>query len=322
MSISFLDKAKSHWTKERELKVTGGKNWPLLPSEAPELLRCIGLLNADASMPRDSVRKFSQVNHMVSLIEPQLKDLAGRHRPVRVLDACCGTSYLTLILAWLLKHKYKTPCQIIGVDRQANVIETSQKRAATLDLQDILRFEATSIRADYGADCFQRLFPESAPQAKDKALRPHLVLALHACDMATDLALALGIEAKADTIAVAPCCHAELAQKWKSLESGKHPLMPIFKTPNLRRETAAHFTDALRMLQLRSKGYEVTATEFVPSTHTPKNRLLLASRRGNFLSEAQAQWSALKDYVGGPELELERLLAESKDARETSAHEP
>lgn len=302
MNPDFVDIARAHWTKEREQKVTGGKRWPLLPSEAPRLLRVLGLLNKDASMSADNVRKFSQINHMVSLLEPHLDDLAERHQVVRILDAGCGTSYLTLLLAWLFHEKRHKACQIIGVDRDPKVIATSSARAAELGLQDVLRFEAATIEADYGIKCFERIF--EAPEA-----RPHLLVALHACDTATDLAMALGIRAKVDVMAVAPCCHAELARKWKDLAGLAHPFSPIFRSPNLRRETAAHMTDTLRMLIARSRGYEVTATEFVPSAHTPKNRLLICVRRGNFLKEAADQLQDLKASIGDQIITLEELLA-------------
>lgn len=304
MNDDFIQIARTYWTKDQEAKVTGGKRWPVLPSEAPKLLRVLGLLNRDASMSADNVRKFSQINHMVSLLEPQITEMSERHAPVRILDACCGTSYLTLLLAWLLKEKLGKSCQIIGVDRNEKLIATSKARAAELGLDGVLRFEVATIEVDYGTTCFGRLFPDEAPADA----RPHLLVALHACDTATDLALALGLQAKADVMAVAPCCHAELARKWKDLGNLTHPFGPIFRSPNLRRETAAHITDALRMLIVRSRGYEVTATEFVPSSHTLKNRLLTCVRRGNFQKEAADQLQDLKASVGDQTIRLEELL--------------
>jgi len=250
--------------KEREAKITGGRKWPVLPSRAPQLLRVLGLLNADASMSADSVRKFSQINHMVSLLEPHLEDIAQRHPVVRILDVGCGTSYLTLLLAWLLKeqgHEF----QVIGVDSNSKVVATSAARAKELGLDVGLRFEAAEIDVNFASNCFERIFPGEG----SKNARPHLLVALHACDVASDLAIAAGIRAKADVMAVAPCCHAELARQWKGMAAAtSHPFGPIFRSPNLRRDVAANMTDALRMLLARSRGYEVTATEFVPSTHT------------------------------------------------------
>ena len=91
----------------------------------------------------------------------------------------------------------------------------------------------------------------------------HGVFALHACDTATCDALALGIALRAELIAVAPCCQAELARAWSALDArgDAGAFRPIWGAPHLRRETAAHITDAMRTLLLRSAGYEVLAIE-------------------------------------------------------------
>lgn len=300
MRAEFETKAAKHWTEERETKLTAGKNLLLKPSNAAWLLRVIGLLSGDASMQADNARKFLQINHMLTLLKPQLEDLAKRHTPVRIFDACCGNSYLTFLIAWLFHEEWKKPCFILGVDRNEKLIDRSTQRAADLGYGEFLKFSADAI--DDGT------WARHVPSGE----RPHLLVALHACDTATDFALAAGVKVKADVIATAPCCHAELAAKWKDLGSTAkdHPFAPVFRTPNLRRETAAQLTDALRLLLLRSRGYEVTATEFVPSDHTPKNRLLLAERRGNFLAAAATEHGALKAALGDQAIKLEELLGE------------
>jgi SAM-dependent methyltransferase len=304
----FRQKALAHWTPEREAKVTGGRRWPLLPSEAPELLRVLSLLNADATMSADAMRKFSQVNHMVTLLLPVLKDLMERHKVLRIFDAGCGTSALTLILAWILKIKEKHPCRLVGMDQSAAVITTSTKRAEALGLSDVLRFRVGQLHPAATQGLFAEAFPEDP--AEKKPLRPHLLLGLHACDTATDMALAMGIIGQVDAMAIAPCCHAELAKIWKEASDPAHPFAPVFAAPHIRRETASHLTDALRMVMVRGRGYEVTATEFVPSIHTPKNRLLLAVRRGRFHKDAMEQYERLKGAIGGTPLTLEKTLTE------------
>jgi SAM-dependent methyltransferase len=298
LRAEFEAKAAVHWTKDREAKLTSVKNLLVRPSNAAWLLRVIGLLNGDATMSADNSRKFLQINHMLTLLKPQLEDLGRRHAPVRVFDACCGNSYLTFLIAWLFHEEWKKPCLIVGVDRNERLIARSTQRAADLGYAQFLSFAADTI--DDGT--WERHVSVGE--------RPHLLVALHACDIATDFAIAAGIKGKADVIATAPCCQAELAQKWKDLgaTAKAHPLAPIFRTPNLRRETAAQLTDAMRLLLLRSKGYEVTATEFVPSDHTPKNRLLLAERRGNFLAAAAEEYRALKTALGDQTIKLEELL--------------
>jgi hypothetical protein len=109
---------------------------------------------------------------------------------------------------------------------------------------------------------------------------------------------------------VSPCCQAELAQKLSKLsKTERHQaLRTIFSSPQVLREAASTWTDALRMALLGAHGYDVTATEFVPSVHTPKNRLILARRIGRFSSESKIEFGALKELLGGVTLHLESLL--------------
>lgn len=301
--LTFAEKAAAYWTPEQTAKLMGDKRYLLTPAEAPELLRVMGLLNQDASMSADSVRKFQQINHMLNLLLPQLEDLGARHKCPVILDACCGTSFIALVIAWLFHHKWKKPCRIIGIDRNPAVIAKSRERADKLGYSDFCRFTAREVEAAAWQEAQQELFAGEEPS------RPHLLAALHACDTATDYALALGIKTGADYMAVAPCCQAELAKQWSALPASDHPLSPIFQSPNLRRDIAASFTDAMRLLLIRAHGYEVTATEFVPAAHTPKNRLLCCTRRGKFHRESQAQFAAMKTALAETSITLEKLLA-------------
>jgi SAM-dependent methyltransferase len=292
--LSFAQKAAKHWTPERIKKVTGGKKYLLDPLNGGELLRSLGLLNADASMPADAIRKYAQINHMISLMEPLVLSLSARFQVVRILDCGCGNSYLTLLLAWCFREIWKKPAQITGIDSRADVIGKSAKRAADLQLQDFVSFETMSV-----AD-FQRRREAIQPEDERKATRIHFVLALHACDTATDDALALAFSEKADAFAVAPCCQAELAGTWRkmSAENFKNAFSVLIHSPELRRDSCSTFTDAMRVLLARGSGYEVTATEFVPSAHTPKNRLLTGLRRGNYLEPALDEYASLRQALG------------------------
>ncbi|MCA2961902.1 MAG: SAM-dependent methyltransferase [Silvanigrellales bacterium] len=291
------EKARVHWTPERLGKLTAGKKLPLVPSVHAAFLHAVGLLNKDASLSQDSVKKYLQINHMVTSLWPSLAKLAKAMpgKDLVLVDAGCGNSYLSLALAFLSERE-GLPLRVLGIDVNPKVVAQSSARAQVLGLSSRMAFQCASLR--------DAIYPE----------RLHVVLGLHACDTATDDALALGIEKKADLLAVAPCCQAELANVFRSLSAAPkdertRALAVLIHSPNLRRDAAATFTDALRVALVRSRGYEVTATEFVPSAHTPKNRLLLCTRRGNFDSSAKQEFEDLRALVGGMPLALERALS-------------
>jgi SAM-dependent methyltransferase len=282
-SREFAATARAYWTPERTELLAGGKQLAILPAEAPLLLRALGLLHRDATMPPTQVRKFLQINHVVRVLAPTIAELAADHGALRFLDAGCGRSYLTLLLAWCARERWGFRIEVRGVDRDVAVIDECRRRTELAELDDVVTFEAS-------------LLEDAALDA------PHAVFALHACDTATCDAIALGVAHEAELIAVAPCCQAELARRWSALD-GDGAFAPIWRAPHLRRETAAHVTDAMRMLLLRARGYEVTAMEFIAPEHTKKNTLLRALR-GPADPAARAQHDALVAATGGCALEL------------------
>lgn len=300
----FLTRCKSHWSQERVKKLIGDHKYHVLPTNAPLLLRTLGILNSDGSMSADSTRKFIQINHLLAQFRPYLEDLNQRHKKVRILDAGCGSSFLTFLLAWAYQEIWHHDALLIGVDSNENLISKNKKSAEILGLDNLLRFAKSAIADVNWLASLKDAGDE--PLDDSKKSRPHAVVALHACDTATDDAIALGIRLQADFIAVAPCCQAELARMWKDLgdQKNSHPLKPAFKNPHLRRELAAHFTDLSRVLILRGHGYEVTTTEFTMSHATPKNTLILATRRGAYLKEAQNEYTELLKWIGDSPISL------------------
>jgi hypothetical protein len=131
-------------------------------------------------------------------------------------------------------------------------------------------------------------------------------MALHACDTASDLAMQKLISYKTDCFAIAPCCQAQLAQLWRDevflQQKRNHALYPMFSNPHFRRECAADITDLMRTLFARAHGYEVSVTEFTSSKHTPKNRILVGTRRGNYCADALKQLQSLTEEVGSLEV--------------------
>ncbi len=286
-ATAFTERARAHWTAARTAELADGKSLLLPPADAAPLLRALGLLHRDASMPPPQVRKYFQIAHMVTLLEPATRALRERHATIRLLDAGCGRSYLSLLLAWCGRHRWGHRIEVLGVDRNPAVVDEARRRAELAGLDDLVDLVAAPLEG-----------LEPGPV--------HGVIALHACDTATCDAIALGARLGADLIAVAPCCQAELARGWAALADGgaAGAFAPVWGAPHLRRETAAHVTDAMRTLLLRAAGYQVAAIEFVPTEHTRKNTLIRALRAGDPDPTARAAYDALTASTGGVGLGL------------------
>ena len=295
------ERARAHWTPERLALLARGNTLLLPPVEAAPLLRALGLLARDGSMPPDRVRKYHQINHMIAVLGPSLRELRAERATVRLVDAACGRSYLALLLAWCFRDLWQHPVEVLGIDREDRLVDKCRHDAELAGLSDVVRHAVgvlaeTDVRAAWSS-----AFGMSADVDG--------VVALHACDTATDDAIALGVGLGARLVAVAPCCHAELARAWSELaEADGGPFSSIHATPHLRRETAATITDTMRALLLRAAGYEVWPLEFVPSEHTPKNTLLRAMRRDAKDVAALAEYRALRAATGERGIGLERRL--------------
>jgi hypothetical protein len=305
----FTERAREYWTPERTAELANGKTLLLPPAQAAPLLRALGLLHRDASMPPRQIRKYWQCCHMVTLMQAQLRDLFTRHDVVTIIDAGCGRSYLTVVLAWLAQNAWNARLRVIGIDRNADVIEECYRRVRLLELGDSIEFKACAVQ-----------------QLDVAAIGPiHGVISLHACDTATCDALALAVRANAEFVAVAPCCQAELAKGWAQLATSDPDnahcaaFATIWRTPHLRRETAADVTDAMRAMLLTACGYQVGVMEFVPSEHTRKNTLIKAVRNDVSRTPTPSIGSTSVDFssylrlvaaTGGVGLRLAQTLAE------------
>ncbi len=255
---------------------------------------------------------------MLELLKSSISDLHARHKNLAILDAGCGSSYLTILLAWYLKHKLDGNFLVAGIDTRADMVTKSIRTADELGLTTNMIFlETSTSNFNWERDVAAR--PELAAFK-----RPQMVVGLHACDTATDEALALGLTTGADVLAASPCCQAELAGKWRTLAQSDlgrtHPLSPAFQAPELRRTIAAEMTDLMRVLLLRASGYETTTTEFVESRHSPKNRLIVALRRGRYSRDAATEYHNLKNYLGGCGIRLDELLTPEVTALTAGNH--
>ena len=151
--------------------------------------------------------------------------------------------------------------------------------------------------------------------APDLPSRPSIVTALHACDTATDDALALAITSNADHVAVVPCCQAEVARQLEKSKAGDDATRALFDHPLHRRELGSHLTNVIRGLVLEAFGYKVTVTELVGWEHSAKNELILGKRVNKFDRAARAQLRAVLDRFGVEPALVRELAARGMDPR-------
>lgn len=265
------------------LKAMGGKERTLRPDTSAGLLREIGIMNADGSISAAHARKYKQICHLATLCEPTLERLAAtraesKDAPLRALDLACGNAYLSFVLAEVLRLR-EVPLRLHGVDVRADVVARSVERAHRLGLTGL-----SFAQADIAGAATSAAAVLGGP--------PELVLALHACDTATDEAIALAIRLGAPALLCVPCCQAELAAQLaaRKPDDAAHPLPSLVEHGLLRRAYADVLTDSLRVAALEACGYDVTVVEFVGSEHTPKNLLIRAHRRHARASVDPSRW--------------------------------
>ena len=240
----------------------------LKPGQSIELLKALHILTRDGKLNQDSRRKLKQVYHLYQFIEPQLKELSEGDKAVSLADHGAGKSYLGFIL-YDLFFKDQGQGSIYGIETRAPLVEASQKLAAELGFtrMEFLNMSvADSTRADFMPERFD------------------VVTALHACDTATDDAIAFGLEKKAKAMVLVPCCQAEVAaclRQSKALSLTRTPLAELWRHPIHTREMGSQITNVLRCLYLESQGYQVTVTELVGWEHSMKNELILARYTGH-----------------------------------------
>ncbi len=231
----------------------------LLENQSVALLQALHLLTRQGDLNADARRKLKQVNHFVGLLQPALDDVFERFGEPLVVDVGSGNAYLGFVL-YELFFLGQNKGQLLSIESREALVSAAKARAQSLSFSRMV-FETASI--------------ESA------AVGPkiHLLTALHACDTATDDAIALGVSRNADYIALVPCCQAEVAQQLKSARSEVSPAMAsLFSHPWHKREFGSHLTQVIRSLLLESLGYQVTVTELVGWEHSLKNELILAKK--------------------------------------------
>ncbi len=263
----------------------------LKPGQSIELLKALHILTREGKINQDSRRKLKQVYHLYQFIAPILEELSVDDHAVTLADHGAGKSYLGFIL-YDLYFKPLGRGHIYGIETRAPLVEASQKLAAELGF-DRMGFLNMSVAESTHADFMPAQFD--------------VVTALHACDTATDDAIAFGLEKKAKAMVLVPCCQAEVAaclRQTKALSLTRTPLAELWRHPIHTREMGSQLTNVLRCLYLEACGYQVTVTELVGWEHSMKNELIIARYTGQKKRSSAERLHALLAQFG-----LEQTLA-------------
>lgn len=224
-----------------------------LPAQqADTFLQAIGVADATGKVRPGMQGKFRQINEFLRILEQVLPAPLPHDRPLRIVDCGCGSAYLTFAAFHYLTAKRSVDAQIVGIDVNEELVAKNQAPAESLGWQGI-EFRVSRI-ADF-----------------EPGESPDIVLSLHACDTATDEAIARGIQWKARVILAAPCCQHELHNK---LDNSS--FRPVLRHGILRERLADILTDTFRALVLRVMGYRTDVIEFVDPQHTAKNLMIRA----------------------------------------------
>ena len=248
----------------------------------------LGVMNIKGKVISQKYDKFRQINRFLEFIEDILPKLP-KEREVTILDFGCGKSYLTFAMYYYLKELKGYDVNIIGLDLKTDVIENCNRLAAGYGYEKLHFFQGDI--ADY-----------------EGVSSVDMVVTLHACDTATDHALAKAVEWGAKVILSVPCCQHELNRQIKN-----DTLAPVLKYGILKERMAALITDGIRANLLESKGYDVQLLEFIDMEHTPKNLLIRAVKTGK-----NRDMKVIADTMAALNVRptLERLLYQSGEMGE------
>lgn len=254
-------------------------------------LRELGVTDAQGQVIPAMSRKWKQINKFIEVFAAALaRSPLGQpprdQEPIHVVDFGSGKGYLTFAIHDWLRHTMHRDARVTGVELRDDLVKLCQRVIGKLQL-DGMDYEQGDVR-DYH------------PAALN------VMIALHACDVATDYAIHLGIRAGADIILCSPCCHKQIRPQLLS----PHPLRPILQHGIHLGQEAEMLTDGLRALLLDAAGYDTQVFEFISLEHTNKNKMILAVKRAKATSseEVVRQIQDIKAFYGIQEQCLEQLL--------------
>src|SRR5579863_4828359 len=264
VAITLTNKGKasiSYSTPVKQLQATElshdrHKQVLLAADDAAPFLKTVGIMTEDGRIRADMQSKFRQINEFLKLVQQTGALETFNTSPLHVVDCGCGNAYLTFAFYYYLNNVLHIPTQLTGIDVNDELLTRHAEKSLRLGWRD-LTFQTTSI-IDF-----------------QPAVPPEIVLALHACDTATDEALAQGIHWQSKMIISAPCCQHHL-QKQLDHQPAPSPFAPVERHSILKERLGDILTDSFRALILRILGYQTDVVQFVSSEHTAKNLMIRA----------------------------------------------
>jgi len=288
---SRLHKAKSTFTSPLPLDHDREKQrWV---DQSSSYLKALGITNDDGKVRDRAQDKWRQINKFVEILASLVnKSPLADRKKLSLVDMGSGKGYLTFASYDFLRNVRGIDIEVTGVEQRSDLVEKCNTIAEASEFSG-LKFVGGGIG--------------------DLELgKTDILIALHACNTATDEALHKGIEANASIVVVAPCCHQELRPQIKPPEF----LKEVLKHGIMLERTAEFLTDSLRSLLLERAGYETRMIDFVPIEHTPKNLMLIATKgtAAQRVAEIDREIAQIKDMYSIKEQRLEKLIESSKAA--------
>ena len=264
--------------RQAELSHNRTKNYILKEGVQVPFLQDLGVMTADGKVVRSKFDKFRQINRFLEFIEDILPKLE-KDREITILDFGCGKSYLTFAMYYYLHVLKEYDIRIIGLDLKSDVIH-----------------HCNELSRKYGYDKLEFLVGDIADYEGVREV--DMVVTLHACDTATDFALAKAVGWNAKVILSVPCCQHELNGQMQREGAGYDKLAPILDYGLLKERFAALLTDGLRAKYLEQSGYETQVLEFIDMEHTPKNILLRAVKTNQAKQGSESQVWECRKFLG------------------------
>jgi len=294
VQVNFSKKGKALISKSKpstvdtDLSHDRYKDRLLTPENAAPFLKTIGILTQDGRIKAGMQRKYKQINEFLRLLDETASFSTWAGPPIHVIDFGCGSGHLTFAVYYYLREVLGLDAHVVGVDLKSELLNQLQAKSEAMGWVG-LAFKVGSI-ADYETD-----------------VPPDVVLALHACDTATDDALAKGIQWESKVIVCAPCCQHELQAQLSKIPAPKQ-MLPVFQDGILSERMGDILTDTFRATTLRIMGYRTDVTQFVPIEHTAKNLMIRSVKTSDTGNERWVEeYRSLKSFWKVTPY-LERLL--------------